>query len=176
MVCNEKLKALIHYICYKCEDSSRLGATKLNKILWFADSFVYKSTGRTISGSQYKKLPYGLVPVAAEPALVELQAEGKVVIRQSDHFGKKKKDFIPFGEPDIGLLDTEELKLIDDLIVDICDGHTAKSISELSHDIVWEAAGMGEEIPIYAVLAAKFAPLEDGDFEWAESFLGRASA
>lgn len=37
----EKFKALVHYICWKVEDPRQLGATKLNKILWFSDVLTY---------------------------------------------------------------------------------------------------------------------------------------
>ena len=33
----EKFDALVHYICARCEDPTSLGATKLNKIMWYSD-------------------------------------------------------------------------------------------------------------------------------------------
>jgi Protein of unknown function (DUF4065) len=166
-----KIKSLIHYICHKCQNNSQLGATKLNKILWFADSFVYRTTGRTVSGSHYKKLPFGPVPTEASLALDELMADGKITIKTSLFFGKSKKDFISLTDPDSSFLDCEERKLIDQLISYICDGHTAKSISELSHDIIWESASIGEEIPMCAVLASSFATITEEDISWADNCL-----
>ena len=40
-----------------------------------------------------------------------------------------------------------------DIVVAIC-GVTASRISDMSHDAIWDAAYTGEEIAIYAVLAA----------------------
>jgi len=51
-----KLKALIHYICYQCHDPSVLGATKLNKILWYSDVIAFARAGASITGETYVNL------------------------------------------------------------------------------------------------------------------------
>ena len=34
----DKFKSAIHYVCYKADDPSVLGAIKLNKVLWYSDA------------------------------------------------------------------------------------------------------------------------------------------
>ena len=162
-----RLKELVHYICYRCQGSDKLGATKLNKILWFSDSLVYKQTGKSITGSRYKKLQHGPVPFSITSVLGELESEGKIEVLSHEYFGLPKKRFIPLQRPSEGTFSRDELELVDLLATMICDGHTAKSISELSHDSVWETASMGEEIPLAAVLAADEAVLNTEDIAWA---------
>lgn len=175
MASQEKVKALAHYICKKCSNSSRLGAIKLNKVFWFADRFAYQQTGESITGCRYKKLKNGPVPVEVKPALTALEGEGKIAISESEYFNYKKTDYVSLKDPDTSLFNEEELKFIDEIIEFVCDGHTAKSISDLSHDLVWEAAGMGEEIPMYAVLAGNPAPITTDDMMWADEVLERVN-
>ena len=54
-----KLACLIHYIVWKCSDPTLLGATKLNKVLWYADAFAYMERGTPITGVTYVKRPFG---------------------------------------------------------------------------------------------------------------------
>lgn len=171
---NEKMKKIVHYICEQCKDDpSRLGAVKLHKVLWFADSFVYKQTGTTISGSRYKKLQHGPVSIELQSVLEQLVFDQKLVIREQEYYGLKKKAYMSVTKPDTTLVNDEELGLLDEFIHIICDKNTAKSASELSHSIIWDAAAMGEEIPMYAVLATDFAPITTEDMSWADEMLER---
>ena len=45
--------------------------------------------------------------------------------------------------------------------------HTAQSISDKTHDYGWEIARMGEEIPLYAVLAERVRHPRGDELEWA---------
>jgi Protein of unknown function (DUF4065) len=166
-----RLKELVHYICSKCKDSSSLGAVKLNKILWFADSIVYKKTGQSITQCRYKKLQHGPVPTEIMPVLRELEEEGAILIEVQNYYGLTKKKFTSLIDPCTDSLSNEELKFVDMLISVICDNYTAASISEASHDIVWGAARMGEEIPLNAILANDEAILDERDLQWAKEIV-----
>ncbi|ABB56794.1 Panacea domain-containing protein [Synechococcus elongatus] len=169
----DKLKSLVHYICSKRSGSPSLGSTKLNKILWFLDSIVYRQTGKPITGAKYKKLQHGPVPVDILAIQKELESEGKISVSydRSYGFGFRTTIYTSLQEPDKSLLEEDELKFVDIVISRICDGHTARSISEHSHDVIWEAAAMGEEIPLEAVLASEEAPLEPEDIDWARGVI-----
>jgi hypothetical protein len=41
-----KFDTLVHYFCARCEDPSSLGATKLNKIMWYSDASAYLQLGK----------------------------------------------------------------------------------------------------------------------------------
>jgi hypothetical protein len=64
-----------------------------------------------------------------------------------------------------------EREIIDNVIAWVCDAHTATSISDLSHDAIWEAADEGEEIPLYAVLAATPGAITQADMDWADKIV-----
>jgi hypothetical protein len=61
---NKKFSNLVHYICYKCDDPSQLGATKLNKILWYCDMFSYRWNSESMTGENYIKRQFGPVVLA----------------------------------------------------------------------------------------------------------------
>jgi hypothetical protein len=162
----EKFKALVHYVCWSCKDDpSKLGSTKLNKILWLSDVLKYYRSGSPLTGARYVKRQFGPVPRAIVPVLGELEKEGSVFSRQVLFHGKPKAEFIVVRPPAINLSD-EERTLVDRTISYVCDEHTAKSISELSHDAVWRSAEDGEDIPYFTIFATK-GELDEDEREWA---------
>lgn len=171
----KRFKALVHYVCERCTDPKKLGATKLNKALWYSDTFAFRINGKAVSreSATYVKRQFGPVPRNVLLALQELEAEGALKIREVTFFGKKKREFISLKEANAGAFSESEREIINEVVDQVCDGHTAVSISDLSHDAIWEAADLGEEIPLYAVLAAKADPPTKEDYAWAEKAIKR---
>lgn len=164
---NEKFKAMVHYVCDKCEPS-KLGAIKLNKILWLSDVLSYMNRGQAISPETYLKRQRGPVPEHILRTLEALEGEGKLRVREVDFHGFKKKEFIALEEADTSVFTDEELELIDDMAEYVCNDHTADSISNLSHNAAWEAAAIGEEIPHYAAFMWHFGEVNEFDMNWAQ--------
>lgn len=172
-----RFKALVHYILERCDDPKKLGATKLNKVLWYADTFAFRSTGQTISGeTHYVKRQFGPVPKKVLSAIRELQAEGKIHVKETEYFGKPKREFISLRQADASKFTAEEIEIVDAVLSAICDHHTAASISDLSHDLIWEAAELGEDIPVFAVLAAQVGALTKNDKKWADDLIKKHAA
>jgi len=163
----EKFKRLVHYICAKCVDPSTLGAVKLNKALWAADFSAYLQWGEPITGASYVKRQFGPVPNAILSALRELELERALSIREADFFGYDKREFFALTKPDLAVFSAREISLVDQVIAYVCGEHTAKSISKLSHDDIWELAAIGEEIPYYTVFSRP-AEITETDIEWAK--------
>lgn len=168
---DKKLKAVVHYICASCKDTNKLGATKLNKVLFHVDLAAYIQSGKSVSGSAYVKRQHGPCPKDILPVLNELEREKKIAISHSRFFNYDKKDFVSLEDPEIDLLDKDDIVLINTVIDYVCDTHTATSISEETHNIVWHAANIGEEIPMSAFLVAQPAALTQADKDWANKLL-----
>jgi len=149
-----RLKELVHYICSICKDDpDLLGATKLNKALWYIDTFAFLSLGQSISGeTEYVKKPYGPVPQGILNILGILQKEKAIVIKERKHHKGIKRTYIVLEAPDDSVFTIEEKEIIKDITQAVCR-HTAQEISELSHTAAWEAAKDGAKIPLYAILA-----------------------
>jgi hypothetical protein len=173
----QKFKHLVHYIISsRRHDPDSLGAIKLNKILWLSDLRAYHQTGESITGARYIKREFGPVPASVMPVLHELEVEGSIRIREAPHYGKQKTEYVDLSPVTSDyFLQPVEIEIVRHTIDEVCDRHTAKSISEASHDHVWEAAADGEEIPHYTVFARP-GVVAPTDIQWAQIMLEGESA
>ena len=164
-----KLKELILLICRECRDPEKLGAVKLQKILWYSDGRSFTMTGEPITGETYIKGQYGPISPASNALMRELESEGKLVIQDVEFHGKTKKEYIAKADADRTLFTDKELSFVMENIKNICEDHTASSISERSHNLVWEMADMHEPIPYETIWAARGAGyVSDEIMEWAK--------
>jgi hypothetical protein len=172
----DKFKPLVHYICWRYRnDPSKLGAVKLNKALWLSDLAAFYYLGKPITRARYVKRKFGPTPKAILPVLRELSEEGKIDIKEDDYYGKKKKTFVSLQDASDSFLSEDEKNIVEKTMALVCEGNTAKSISEQSHDHIWKAAADGEELPLSTVFV-----MPDGitteDREWARRQLEAAAA
>jgi hypothetical protein len=149
-----RLKELVHYICNICKDDPDiLGATKLNKALWYVDTFAFLKFGQSISGeTEYIKQTYGPVPQGILTILGKLQKEKAIVIEEEKLRKGIRRTYIVLKPPDDSVFTADEKEIIADITQSVCR-RTAKEISDLSHTAAWEAAKNGDKIPLYAILA-----------------------
>ena len=171
----DKTKALLHHVCSRCRDESSLGAVKLRKILWFADITAFRAWGTPITGDTYIKLDYGPVPRHANELLKELAQEGKVADHIVNFYGFSKHEYVSLQPADVEPFSVQEIALVDEVIDLVCD-HTAKSISDVSHDDIWKIAKIGEEIPFEATLVADLGEVDEDDVKWALKELRKTAA
>jgi Protein of unknown function (DUF4065) len=172
-----KFKMLVQYVCWKTGDTpARMGATKLNKILWYAETGNYLRTGAALTGAKYVKRQHGPVPACIPHVLRELEEEKKVVSRRVPYYDREQIQFIGMEEPKIDkFFAASEISNIDHLIDAVCDGHTASSISTTSHNEAWELAELGEELPLFTVLAQS-KDLTEEDLKWADAKINEIEA
>ena len=171
----DKFKALVHYICEKATDPSVLGSVKLNKVLWYSDAIHYLISGQSITGETYIKRQFGPVPRHIVNVVESLVQERKIARGRVDHFGYYKSEFIALEESDVRLFSAEEIKLVDAAFEHVCMDHTARSISEETHGVIWQTAMMGEEIPLATVFASDVGEVDETDIAWANDMLQQAA-
>jgi Protein of unknown function (DUF4065) len=146
-----KLKELILYISKKCENHTKFGATKLNKILFYADFMAYAQRGRAVTGATYFKLPMGPAPKKLIPAIKALEKSGDIVLQERRIFSRTQKRWIALREPDLSLFDGFEIALVDE-VIEALKERNAESVSDLSHEFVgWQIVKEEEEIPYETV-------------------------
>ena len=165
-----KFTELVHYVIGKQGNPRKLGATKLNKILWYADTFAYRATGETITGERYVKRQYGPVPKKILATVESLERRGRILVREAGVPGRAR-EFVSLSDADVTVFSEKELSIVDVVIEHICNEHTASSISEMSHDKIWDIAELGEEIPIFAVLAGRPGVVTKEDRKWADGII-----
>jgi len=171
---NVMLDALVHYICARCENPAKLGATKLNKVLWYSDVFAFAETGASITGATYIKRQFGPVPKDIIASRIRLQNSGAIVERHASVYDYNQVQFVAVKKPDISKFSATQISLVDGVITAICANHTAASISNLSHDYIWESAQIGEEIPMAAAaFGGNFGEINEDDIAWARNEIDR---
>jgi len=103
-----------------------------------------------------------------------LQQSGALVQRVGNCNGYAQKQFIALSPADISVFSAEQISLVDSILDAICSNHTATSISELSHDLVWEVAAIGEEIPMAAAaFGGNVGEIDENDMSWAHNEVDR---
>lgn len=161
-----KFDALVHYICSVCT-AAKLGAVKLNKVLYYADMMTYALHGASITGATYIKRQNGPVPKQIDGSLQRLERAKKIVVRDVPFFDFMKRDFLSLVEADVSKFSGEEIRVVDEFIRFVCDEHTAKEISNISHTAIWEAAQIGEELPYATFFASYSGEVDESDLKWA---------
>ncbi|MBU1212254.1 MAG: SocA family protein [Alphaproteobacteria bacterium] len=164
----DKFKLLVHYVVWKTSDVEGFGATKLNKVLWFADARSYEVWGRSITGETYIRQQFGPVPEHITEAMGELVNEGPVQAWSQPFYDRQLIRYSTDEAPDTSAFTVDELGLIDWWIKHVAEDHSAVSISEKSHDFGWRISLRGESLPYKAFLAKRIrSPREGDELNWA---------
>ena len=162
-----RLEQLIHYIV-AVTPPEKLGATKLAKILWFADVDFYRQTGETISHSNsYKKRDNGPLHVDFYNAIARLKQNHCIEERLAPTPVGYRKEFVWLKQPNVSGFSGQEIATLQRHI-DIISKMSAKQVSDLSHVEPWNSAYDGEYLPI-AAAAVQFGDVSDDDLAWAEA-------
>ena len=88
-----KLRDAIRMIIDQCEPSA-LGQVKLHKALYYLDMLSFLHTGRSVTGSTYKKRPYGPTNEHLQHTLKSMSRDGELEIKTVDYFGYPKCEFL----------------------------------------------------------------------------------
>ncbi len=138
---DERLGELILYVADKSASDKYYGATKINKILFFADFNAYAQRGKSITGAEYMGLPQGPVPRRLVAVREQLVAEGAITVRKKAfNGGKIQERIIALREPNLELFSGWEISLVDSVITHF-RGKSAAEMSQLSHARIWRLAG-----------------------------------
>lgn len=135
-----KLKELILYIAKECENDVFFGATKLNKILFFADFMSYAKTGEAITGAQYMAIEYGPVPKRMLPIREEMILDGSIKLERQG--SQERVIAVKACEYEFA---PSERAFIDNVIEWLRD-KDATSVTDLSHSLLGYQAGWAETL------------------------------
>jgi Antitoxin SocA-like, Panacea domain len=168
---DQKFRELILYVARESENDGKCGATKLNKILFYADFEAYRILGRSISGQKYQKLERGPAPKGGVPVISRMEKEGLCAWEDREYFGLSLRKLIPRRDSDLSVFSPEELEITRGIIRKLWDLNAAE-VSDLSHRFVgWQAADYGEEIPYETVFVGEPRPLTSDELSWAHEVI-----
>jgi hypothetical protein len=164
---------LLLYITSKLQDAKYGGATNLNKVLYYIDGLTFINKGESISGFKYVKRPFGPTPDGEFIALRDAMLKNDLLRMDIRAFhGLEQKRLVPTQEADLELFSTSEIDLIND-VIDYVGDMSAREISRITHNIVYDLAAMGEEIPLHGFILQPREPSEE-DIAWGESIIANA--
>jgi hypothetical protein len=174
MTSDAKMAELILYISDRCQLDPTFGATKLNKILFYADFIHYANTGEAITGQEYMRLDKGPAPRHLLPIREALIENRELIVRSQPYGGFQQKRPIALRSADLSGFTGEEIAQVDAVISQLW-GRTATEVSEISHRFDgWKLASDRETIPYETAFISEREPTEE-DFEFARE-LGREYA
>jgi len=142
-----RMAELILYVSDRCQADPAYGATKLNKILFYADFQHYAKHGKSITGQEYMRLGKGPVPRHLVPVLNRLVQEHHLVVREAPYGASRQKRPIALRSADVSGFNGEEIATVDSVIARFW-GMSATEVSEKSHEFNgWKLAPNRETIP-----------------------------
>lgn len=155
----DKFRELIVYIAEKTADDRSFGDTKLNKTLYWIDSFGYSHLGEPVTGARYQRGEHGPIARALVPVRRDLAKEGAVDIEKRAVGTRYATATVARRPADTRLFAEDELELIDDIIGQV-KGRTATAVREASHEqsVGWNVVERGDDIPYSMSLISRDPP------------------
>lgn len=141
-----KFKNVLLYILERCAGKPNVGETVLYKLLYFSDFNYYELYEEHLTGSKYRKLPYGPVPQKLDTIIGQMIKKGQLQRVKTEYHGYPQIRYLPLEKADLTELKASETEVIDRVIEQMSDW-SAAAISDYSHkDMPWLASKDGEEI------------------------------
>ena len=147
-----KFTELVLHVASCLQHDGAGGATKLNKVLFFAEFAHVRRTGHPITGAVYQKLEHGPAARQLRPVRDMLIADGEASLVAEEFLGYQQHRLVPLRGADLTVFSAEELATIDKVLDDL-RGLNARQVSDLSHEEAgWRLVGFGDDIPYEAAL------------------------
>lgn len=147
-----KFTEMVLYVASRLAGSPTGGATKLNKVLFFAEFTHFRRYGMAISGCEFQKLEHGPAPRQLVPVRKRLIASQEARLAKDDFLGRPQHRLVPLREPNVAVFSANELATIHD-VLDQFQNFTALQVSGLSHlEPGWRLTELGETIPYSTAL------------------------
>ncbi len=142
----DKLRNVLLYILERCAGKPNVGETVLYKLLYFSDFNYYEKYEEHLTGSQYRKLPYGPVPQMLDSLIGQMIENGQLHRIKTEYHGYPQTRYIPLEKADLAIMSAAEKEVIDQ-VIDRFSDWSAAAIGEYSHkDMPWKASEEGEVI------------------------------
>ncbi len=164
-----RFKEFALYIREKGTSDPKLGATKLNKTLYFADFLAYAQSGQPITGTEYQELPNGPAPRRMLSIRDEMVNAGDLAIQRVKLIGggRIRERPIDVRSAKSEMFTSVQIALVDSIIEALRDA-TAEEVSELSHRMVgWKVVDLGETVP-YETIFLSDEPMSEADIQRAQ--------
>ena len=141
-----KFKNILLYILERCGGKPNVGETVLYKLLYFSDFNFYEIYEEHLTGTRYRKLPFGPVPQKLDNLISQMIEKGQLQRIKTEYHGYLQTRYIPMAKADLTEMSAAEKDIID-RVIDRFSDWSASAISEFSHkDLPWRATEDGDII------------------------------
>lgn len=114
-----------------------LGATKLNKLLYYLDFISYRDKKKPVTGDIYIHLDYGPVPENIDLVLAKLKASGTIDVEIVEYKGGFTFNYKATKDPIIEGFDEYEKKLLENICKEFELWNTDKIVEQTHLEAPW---------------------------------------
>lgn len=137
MIGNKDTRKLIQalaYLAYKQTDQT-LDNMKAYKLLWLADRYHLRQTGRTITGDRYYAMPFGIVPSDAKCLLENTKTKMFTPQRYMNKYITilENHKYGCINEPNLDEFSVSDLEALNK-VLELYNAYSAKQLSAMSHE------------------------------------------
>jgi transcriptional regulator with XRE-family HTH domain len=104
-----KFKNVLLYILERCAGKPNVGETVLYKLLYFSDFNYYELYEEHLTGTKYRKLPYGPVPQKLDTILNQMIDKGQLQRVKTEYHGFPQTRYLPLVNGYSVLIDPPKL-------------------------------------------------------------------
>ncbi len=127
--------SILYFIKY-C-NNQYLGATKLNKLIYYLDFISYRDRKQNVTGDKYIHMDYGPVGSGVNEVLGDLQKEGKIHIERVPYGENGTFNYAALSDPDMDVFDSYEKKLLDNICKEFILWSTDKIVDQTHLEAPW---------------------------------------
>ena len=117
----DRFAEMVLHVAVRLQDDRAGGATKLNKILFFAEFTHLRRHKHVISGCEFQKLPHGPAPRQLLPVRRRLIESGAAELVEEDFLGRPQHRLIPSRAANLDVFTDEEMQTIEDVLTQLAD-------------------------------------------------------
>lgn len=127
--------AVLYFVKY-C-NNCYLGATKLNKLLYYLDFISYRDTKNQVTGDVYIHKQYGPVPSKVDEILTKLHTEKKIEIKILPYKDGETYEYQALQAPDTNIFSKFEIELMDKICQEFSMWPTDKIVNQTHLEAPW---------------------------------------
>ena len=127
--------AILYFVKY-C-NNNYLGLTKLNKLIYYLDFLSYRDRKKSVTNDKYIHKDYGPVPDKIDDIIATLKQKGKLAINLMPWKTGHKYDFSIKKDPNLGVFDEYEKKLLEQICKEFELWSTDKIVNQSHLEAPW---------------------------------------
>jgi len=127
--------AILFFLKY-C-NNQYLGATKLNKLLYYLDFIAARDKGQSVTGDQYINKQFGPVPANVDDVLTTLKTQEAIDVQKVAHKDGEMFKYDAKKEPDLSVFDEYEKDLLAKICEEFSLWKTEKIVNQTHLEAPW---------------------------------------